>query len=974
MAGSMDSPSSSRGAYTSLNHDRIQASVQEAQSFPLQDHSKHNSNGDDSGSESDKEEHNNRDFRVAMSNQDDEDDDDEDDDSNLEYMSDIAPLAASSKRYQQVKPSYGSSTRVSNPCKVFGAIFGSAIIIALVFAILSLLHPNRNTGLEQEQNNNSQNETQPDNRILKPPIGISVDDFKLSDFQLPPWDWDINSFLPINITNGPKFTQIQWRNGEQYLQVNCPQPNYRYHLLSFPKDEFREHPSTVDLTSHTEKLLHLGEEPYVFVLCPPGKNNANVVFRELDAPDEEAPDAPPHVEGTVEAPQPLLDDVVMLLVDAISRAKFLAEMKTVMETLTKINTTSTDNGVTGHRIFDFEHYNVLGQNSPPNKAFIYSGQSIENMNHGPKHWLWDVYEEQGFSTAHTDGECGGEKGIHDYITGAITYEYSHLFHRIPAQYQMPQAAWCQNHDMHVFSDVWGQSCTLPPNVNYDAALMGGMRWNTPYCAGEKAIHQHIMENLEGWLVSTKGKRRFATYSFMDTHSPDHHSISFDERLANLVQNLLVGQDGRPPLLSPKSALVIMADHGLHYGRETYTFPGFIHHKIPPLFVALPNQLLNSRPEFVDALEQNQNRILSHLDLHQTFIHLAYGDFPVPSTSFGGNYGKFMGNFISDGTFRRQFHKDAPNETSYAQTYGRSLLLNIEEGRTCNTAGIPHDFCAFQPFLNLDPGKAVDATFLRGALVLMSNRMNNLTRIYSVDDICKASSTVLQPNIDMPSATGSFEDIGTEDLVMESAYASASVSRTSQKQGEGEAKKDETRIFYFMVRDRHQPTRKYSITMREDEAVLGKGDSMTIQQMSAYASAWRPCSRRISAGGRAVGRWSDVVKHFCEKDGTRCYAFGGLSVLRYGLLEDFRTFLELPETWYLVDSAKNPVLFLRPKTIMSASSKTLNLEAYHSAYQEIAKRITWTYYMAPWTEPELQKCRGSVERFNNVISVDFLKEL
>ncbi|KAG0352835.1 hypothetical protein BGZ54_002557, partial [Gamsiella multidivaricata] len=751
-----------------------------------------------------------------------DDEEDEEDEEDLESMGDFAPLASSNRSYNKLKSASPSSSlpRVSHPCKVLATVFGTAMVVSLAFALLSLLHLNSNTSLDSE----------PGNGTLMAPVGISIDDFTLKDFKLPPWNWDINSYLPINITNGPKFTHIQWKNGEQYLQVDCPdQANYQYHFQSFPKDEFRDHPTA---SQGIDDLLPLGEEPYVFVLCPPGQDNTNLVFREFDMPDEPLPEAPPHIDGTLQAPQPLLDDVVMILVDAISRAKFRIEMQTVMETFAAINSTGSGAGA-GHRIFDFEHYNVLGQNSPPNKAYIYSGQSIEHRNDGAQHWLWDAYEEQGFTTAHTDGECGGERGITDYTTGAITFEYSHKFHRLPAQHQMSQLSWCENHDMYA-SGAWGKSCTLPAEVNYNAALMGGMRWNTPYCAGEKAIHKHIMENLEGWLVSTKGQRRFATYSFMDAHSPN----------------------GQPPLLSPKSALVIMADHGLHYGRETYTFPGFIHHKIPPLFVALPNQLLAERPDFAQALEQNQNRILSHLDLHQTFHHLAYGDMPV------GNYAQYMTDFIADGTFRRQFHPNAPNETSYAQIYGRSLLLPIEEDRSCRTAGIPHDFCAFQPFLSLDPSKAVDSTFMRSALLLLARRMNELTQIYHVDDVCRPSSLVLQPAQDMSSVSGSFDDIGTGDLVMESAYASASANRMLPQQKQQQDAQSETRVFYFMVRDRHRPDRKYTITMKEDDVLMGQGESVTIQQLSAYAAAWHPCAVKIAEGGKAIGNWQEAVKQFC----------------------------------------------------------------------------------------------------------------
>ncbi|KAF9200193.1 hypothetical protein BGZ49_009597 [Haplosporangium sp. Z 27] len=843
--------SSSWSAYTSLDrgHNQGQEHRSEPSSIPLKSRSYNNPNLHTNDSELEMDGHDNNDIRIDVSSQGDnneqaEDDGNDDNEDDLDYLDDLA-LLTNSKRYRQVKTNSGSThpPRSSRPCKIFGTFFGTATIVALAFALLSSLHLNNVT------------HNQSDSRVLKPPEGLSVDDFKLSDFQLPPWDWDINSYRPINITNGPKFTHIQWRNGEQFLQVSCPQPNYQYYFPSFQNDEFKTYPSTVDQGSVTENLLHLGDEPYVFVLCPPGINNANLVFREFDTEGEEVPDAPPYVKGTAESPQPLLDDVVMILIDAISRTKFTIEMKKIMETLANINSTAEQ----GHRIIDFEHYNTLGQNSPPNKAYIYSGQSFENMKHGPKHWIWDVYEEQGFRTAHTDGECGGERGVHDYTSGAITFEYSRLQNRIPAQYQMPQTVWCKNHEMHFVSIIWGRSCTLPNRVDYMKALMGGMRWDTPYCAGEKAIHEHIMENLEGWLSSTKGKRRFTTYTFLDAHSPDHNHISFDKRFAEFVQSLLVGQDGRPPLLSPKSALIIMSDHGLHYGRETYTLPGFIHHKLPPLFIALPNQLLNTHPEFVEALEQNRKKIVSHLDLHQTFIHLAYGDMPIPPN--GGSYAEYMTKFIADGTFRRQFHAGAPNGTSYAQYYGRSLLLPIENNRTCSTAGIPHSFCAFQPFLDLDPGKSVDATFLRGVLVLITNHLNNMTRTYGVDDICKTFSAILEPNVNVPSPTSSFGDIGTEDLVMESAHASAGASHMPQEQGYGGQVRRDERIFYFIVRDRHQPTRKFSIIIREDELVKSNSDDLTIIQISAYARAWSICSKRIADGGRAVGDWSEV-KHIC----------------------------------------------------------------------------------------------------------------
>ncbi|KAG0195610.1 hypothetical protein BGX28_001002 [Mortierella sp. GBA30] len=110
--------------------------------------------------------------------------------------------------------------------------------------------------------------------------------------------------------------------------------------------------------------------------------------------------------------------------------------------------------------------------------------------------------------------------------------------------------------------------------------------------------------------------------------------------------------------------------------------------------------------------------------------------------------------------------------------------------------------------------------------------------------------------------------------------------------------------------------------------------------------------------------------FQEKGGSKCYAYGGLSTVRYGDIEDFRPFLDLPETWYLVDSSPNPRLE-NARTIISASPKTLFSEL--NQYQEVDKRVPWRYYMAPWTLEELKQCRCSVEGFH-VVPEDIVEEL
>ncbi|KAF9993307.1 hypothetical protein BGZ65_011194, partial [Modicella reniformis] len=107
--------------------------------------------------------------------------------------------------------------------------------------------------------------------------------------------------------------------------------------------------------------------------------------------------------------------------------------------------------------------------------------------------------------------------------------------------------------------------------------------------------------------------------------------------------------------------------------------------------------------------------------------------------------------------------------------------------------------------------------------------------------------------------------------------------------------------------------------------------------------------------------------FQEKEVTMCYVFGGTSIVRKGDITVFDDLLNLPETWYLSDSSKAPVL-KNSKTIMSASPKTLI-----DTYQEATKQAPWYYYMTPWKLDELERCRSKVTSFK-VVTHEFMERL
>ncbi|KAF9921127.1 hypothetical protein BGZ65_010620, partial [Modicella reniformis] len=102
--------------------------------------------------------------------------------------------------------------------------------------------------------------------------------------------------------------------------------------------------------------------------------------------------------------------------------------------------------------------------------------------------------------------------------------------------------------------------------------------------------------------------------------------------------------------------------------------------------------------------------------------------------------------------------------------------------------------------------------------------------------------------------------------------------------------------------------------------------------------------------------------FQMKEGSGCCVYGGISTLRGGDISEFQSFLDLSETWYLVDSSPKPMM-KGSRIIISASPKTVD---------DITKDVEWSYYLAPWNLIELEKCRSGIAYFSK-IKEDVMKE-
>lgn len=82
---------------------------------------------------------------------------------------------------------------------------------------------------------------------------------------------------------------------------------------------------------------------------------------------------------------------------------------------------------------------------------------------------------------------------------------------------------------------------------------------------------------------------------------------------------------------PDSVIILSSDHGVGQGfLFAETEVGKVEHKLPMLFMMMPNSLLDAHPELGEVLWDNQDKLFSMFDMYATLRHLPLYPKPPPS--------------------------------------------------------------------------------------------------------------------------------------------------------------------------------------------------------------------------------------------------------------------------------------------------------------------------------------------------------
>ena len=138
----------------------------------------------------------------------------------------------------------------------------------------------------------------------------------------------------------------------------------------------------------------------------------------------------------------------------------------------------------------------------------------------------------------------------------------------------------------------------------------------PCCAGKTpaAYQFHYAADFHSNEVYPKAGK-FSLLHLMNAHSNEAHMQSEDESIRAYMSKLLERED---------TVVHLMSDHG--NGNEGW--------RLPMSALVVPRRHLEKHPDVAEKLEVNQQRLMTHFDMYETYKHFASYPEPPPAQEQG----------------------------------------------------------------------------------------------------------------------------------------------------------------------------------------------------------------------------------------------------------------------------------------------------------------------------------------------------
>ena len=311
----------------------------------------------------------------------------------------------------------------------------------------------------------------------------------------------------------------------------------------------------------------------------------------------------------------LFNNILIIYTDSVSRQYFLKKLKKTSSFIEKFMKYNNDLGFSA---FQFMKYQTFAHWTQPN---VYPMFFSSRNAYGKKINIVKHLKDNGYITGNSGNLCSKEPfeiDIQEYrIRGIIWDEYDH-------------------ENIAMFCDP-----------NYSSEDSPYPIFSGPYGILRKCLYgldsfKYLIEFGKQFWNIYKDNKKYLKLSFQDGHEPTGQVIKYmDEYLYNFLNELY-----EQKLLNDTS-IFILSDHGNSYFNYIYYYilrsdDSLIERYYGTLFIILPsnkNKTINE--DYYNNIHKNQQALISPFDIHDTLIHIIFGD----NTLFNQDLYSLYGNSL-----------------------------------------------------------------------------------------------------------------------------------------------------------------------------------------------------------------------------------------------------------------------------------------------------------------------------------------
>ena len=300
-------------------------------------------------------------------------------------------------------------------------------------------------------------------------------------------------------------------------------------------------------------------------------------------------------------------NVNIMLIDSVSRPHFFRSLPQTVNAFRSINAN------TSALVLDFELFHSIKHRTYENINALFSGELLDiDPFADPAPVKADVmfnkFKSLGYQTMWQEDLCWTyEWGlVRDLKVMNQSLPLKEIWHNLTSALKKNSID---------FTGITHSSCEVYKTFGASEPFHGPSN----ICYGGNHYHHLFLNFLENFLQEVNmnsDKKPLFSFSMLNVgHEESGLRIqTFDEGLANFVQNLST---------DPNTLSIILSDHGNTYGAFPTTVQGRFEVFQPHLYIIIPNHVQNLLgKKRVLTLKQNQQRLVSIIDLHHTLMAVA----------------------------------------------------------------------------------------------------------------------------------------------------------------------------------------------------------------------------------------------------------------------------------------------------------------------------------------------------------------